>query len=268
MAEQLNPGTTAVLEHVQPLAPLQPEVVRSTPEREARLRTLLGMEYDYARESGLVDYFDYNPTTGEDGLVHTLAGDTDVLGIPGGFHHEESGKQLGGVVTDEAGNERYATRVDREHLETAKSSTRRWYRHRPGEPYIARIAINDRTKLSVHKTPEGKSTLEPAKNAMFPKEYDALAVLQAVRQAYHTSDIPNARHAIDDRGRPALVTEGQAVLIDGKTTMPIRLVLNPDTYRVRTAIPIISGKHGLMDLTDEQMMAHATYRTPTSSLRS
>jgi hypothetical protein len=114
---------------------------------------------------------------------------------------------------------------------------------------------------------DGKMHVEPAKNAMYPKEYDALAVMQAVRMAYESSDPAAAQPGVDDRGRPTLIVEGRATLIDGVSTMPIRLVINPENKRVRTAYPLIRGKTGIMDLTEEQMVAHMGYQTPTSSLR-
>lgn len=240
------------------------------PEREARLQQLLGVDYDYAHEAGLVGLFDYDPKTGEDGLMHTLAGEIDTghgdVAIPGGFHHEASGK-VWGMVSGPDGSERPANRVERGHLEEANSAHRKKYRERPAEPYLAQVALQDRPKMAFTQGVDGTMYVEPAKNAMYPKEYDALAVMQAVRMAYESSDPAAARPGVDGRGRPVLINDGRATLIDGVSTMPIRLVINPENKRLRTAYPLIRGKTGIMNLTEEQMMAHVGYQTPTSSLR-
>jgi len=252
-------------------APSSPEAAAALQERDAKLHQLLGLEYDYAQSAGLVDMFDYNPQTGEDGLIHTLAGDIDTgedgtVAIPGGFHHEESG-QLWGTITSGSSEERQVTRVDRSHLEDAPSSHRRHYRERPGEPYLAQVAIGDRPKMTVAATGEG-TKLQPVKNAMYPQEYDALAVMQAVRSAYETQDPAATRPGVDHRGQSVIVTKGEATLIDGVSKMLIRLIINPENGRVKSAIPLVSGKNGIMDLSEAQMMEHATYQTPTSAVRS
>jgi hypothetical protein len=105
---------------------------------------------------------------------------------------------------------------------------------------------------------------------MFPQEYDGLAVMQAVRQAKESSAAAPGTLSEDDQGQPVLVKDGQATMIDGVTQMPIRLILNADTQRVRAAYPLTQGRAALMGkggLTEEQMMAHATMQTPTSAVR-
>jgi hypothetical protein len=251
-------------EYAQLLAP------ESTPERDAALQQLLGVDYDYAKQSGLIDVFDYDPATNEDGLLHMLVGDMEEtvggVPIPSGFHHEPSAETSGAVATS-PGETQLATRVDRDHLEGGNSEHRKKYRERPAEPYLAQVAIGNQPKMEFVKDKEGAMQAVRAKTAMYPKEYDALAVMQTVRQARDTSEGLNGRVSVNARGETVIVTDGTAKMIDGVTDMPIRLVLNPKNMRVKAAYPIIKGKTGIMNLTEEQMMAHATYQTPTSSLR-
>lgn len=239
--------------------------------REERLKKLFGLEYGYVESSGLADLFYYNPETGEDGLVHTLAGDADPseggVAIPGGFHHEESGKIWGTITDPETGEERDTTRVEREHLEAGNSEYRKRFRERRAEPFLAHVAIADQPKMALTKDKKGDTHFGPAKVAMYPKEYDSLAVMQTVRTAYENFDPAEAREGINDRGNPVLIVQGKAILIDGVTTMPIRMVLDKETKKIMTAHPIISGKAALMNLTEDQMVQHMTYQTPTSSIR-
>ncbi|HSX34237.1 MAG TPA: hypothetical protein VLF62_01160 [Candidatus Saccharimonadales bacterium] len=229
------------------------EQAASTPERDAQLKELFGVDYDYAHDSGIIDMFDYRPAEGVDGLMHTFAGDVET----GGFHHEPSGKVLGNVTLPN-GEEVPAREVDRSHLEGANSAHSRWYKERPAEPFLAKIALDGRPKMQLTKAPNGEQHLMHTRNAMFPNEYDALGVAQAVRQAVNTQDESKARASVDSYGEPVVVTQGEAVLIDGVSKMPIRLILNADTKRVKAAFPMISGKKGIMDLEPEQMWAHAT----------
>jgi hypothetical protein len=246
----------------------QPRTPELTPEREALLQQMLGTDYDYAKQSGLIDVFDYDPATNQDGLLHILTGDMEETAggvpIPSGFHHEPSAQAGGSVVSGEVPS----AQVDRSHLEDANSEHRKKYRERPAEPYLAQVAIGGQPKMEFVKNAEGTMQAVRAKSAMYPQEYDALAVMQSVRQARDTSEGLNGRVSVNARGETVIITNGTAKMIDGVTDMPIRLVLNPKNMRVKSAYPIVKGKTGLMNLTEDQMMAHATYQTPTSSLRS
>jgi hypothetical protein len=233
-----------------------PEQTPSTPERDGHLQELLGVDYDYAQESGLVDMFDYRPEEGIDGLMHTLAGDVET----GGFHHEPSGEVLG-TVTLPGGQEVPAREVDRTHLEGANSAHSRWYAERPAEPYLAKIALDGRPKMQITKAPDGTEHLMHTRNAMYPKEYDALGVMQAVKQAVNSVDESKSRESVDSYGEPVIVAQGEATLIDGTSKMPVRLILNGETKRVKAAFPMVSGKKGIMNLDQEQMLAHATGKT-------
>jgi hypothetical protein len=234
------------------------------PDRENVLHELLPYDYDYAKESGLIDMFDYDPATGDDGLLHTLAGNTETgpngAVLPHGFHHEESGRVVWGMVRDQAGNERPVTRVERGHLETANNATRRRYAERLAEPYMGHVAIGDRKKMAVRRNPDtGEVSFEATPSAMYPKEYDALAVMQAVRQAYENRDRAFDRETVDHRGDRILINEGQAVLIDDKSTMTIRLVINPKNMKIKSAFPSGLKRSGIMNLTEEQFREHMTY---------
>jgi hypothetical protein len=126
------------------------------------------------------------------------------------------------------------------------------------EPYLAKVAIDDRPKMEFTTAADGSQYLAQTRAAMYPREYDALGVMQAVKQAVDTQDKTAARQSVDAHGEPVIVTKGEATLIDGVSKMPIRLILNADTGRVKTAFPMISGKNAIMDLTPDEMWRHAT----------
>jgi hypothetical protein len=231
--------------------------------REASLRQLLpGTDYDDAVRLGVVDMFEYNPETGEDGLVHTLAGiitpGEDGAYVLEGFHHEESGNQHWGRVP---GDSRYATRVETEHLETEPGSKRRRYERFPAEPYLGQVAIGDRPKYTFVDDPKGGGKkLVRTNNTMYPQAYDGMAVLRTIQVAYEGRDPRQDQPAVSQKGEPVLVNTSSAPMIDGKTPMEIRLVMNAETGRIKTAVPIIRGsKPGAMKLTDDELRQHMTY---------
>src|SRR5205085_2908411 len=91
----------------------------------------------------------------------------------------------------------------------------------------------------------GQSKVEEAKSAMFPKEYDPLVVMQAIRIALQTRN----RSADREVSNGFLVGEGYAPLIDERSTMKIRLVLDPKTEKVIAAYP--TGRYkGIMKLSE------------------
>lgn len=225
--------------------------------REENLRRLLPYDYDYAEDSGLIDMFYYDENTGEDGLIHTLAGEV-VTGEGGGFvgegfHHEDSGGIVWPTVIDKHGV-RPMTRVDRSHLETANSEERAKYREFPFEPHLARVVIGDLVKRSVRLDPKsGEYITTPAKNAMYPKEYDALAVMQAVRMARESRDPSTDIMVKSPKGRDLIMSRGKALLLDGESTMDIKLMLDPSTEKVISAYPITKKRPGIMKLTEERV---------------
>jgi hypothetical protein len=239
-----------------PELPLQTD----EPAREHILRELLPYDYDYAADSGLLDVFYYDQASGEDGLLHTLAGTlhTDHQGnaVPEGYHHEPSGEAV--WPTTLVNNEPLpSTRVDRAYVEAMPSKRRAKYREYPFEPYAATVVVNGLRKMTINSDPKtGEKRLVSAKNNMYPKEYDALAVMQAVRIARETRDTTKDTDSTDNRGRPVVVAEGSAPLIDGITPMRIRMILDKETGRVMTAIPQTPQSPGSMKLTPEQIDHH------------
>lgn len=232
---------------------IYPTAVRG---REEVLRDLLPYDYDYAKDAGLVDMFYYDAKTGEDGLLHTLAGNTRTGEggfISEGYHHEESGETAWPKVVDEHGVARPTTRVDRSHLEDANSQERRKYREYPFEPYQGQVVINGLKKMSVHIDPEtGARSIVPAKNTMFPQEYDALAVMQTARAAYENRDTATEQLTQDSNGDPVIVSVGYAPMMDGKSQMPVKLVMDAESLKIKSAIPVTKRKPGVMKLTPEQ----------------
>jgi hypothetical protein len=230
--------------------------------REAALRRLLPYDYDYAKDNGLIDMFYYDPDTGEDGLMHTLAGQTvvnkDGAHVSQGFHHEPSAEYIWPELVDNEGQTRVSTRVERDHLNTMSADKRRQFKQYPYEPYKAQVVINGLRKMTIMTDPKtGKRTLTWARTTMYPHEYDALVVMQAVRMAYEGRNTENDELTEDENGQAALVNVGQAVLIDGKTPMNIRLIMDPATHKIKTAIPTMPNKPGVMKLTQEQADKYA-----------
>lgn len=221
------------------------------PEREAMLRALLdppvieGAEsghfgnYEYAVDSGLIDVFEYNPETGRDGIEHLLLGDVTVrangMTNVGGLHLNPN---------PEYALEVHGSFIQEPDLSTQKS--RRVHRQYPFEPYIAEVTVKGTKKYSTHRDEEGNVVVRHTNNTMFPKEYDALAAMQAVRIARDTRD-PSLDIPIPEEpgGR---FGKGYVPLIDGETLMPVNLVLN-ENDEVVSAFPCAKGS-GYMKLTD------------------
>lgn len=216
--------------------------------REELLDQLLPYDYDYAQQAGLIDMFYYNPKTGEDGLAHTFVGTVNEEGgekMVQGFHHEPSG-DLGTSKSS----------VDRTHLESLNSKKRASFKEFPLEPYNARVEVQGFKKYTITEDEDGHVEKRATKNSMFPKEYDALAVLQSIHNAYQGRDVSHDTDSIDDRGRPVKVAIGEAPLMDGENTMKIKLIMddNPDPKqrKIYTAIPVVPQRPGTMRLTAEE----------------
>jgi hypothetical protein len=90
---------------------------------------------------------------------------------------------------------------------------------------------------------------------MFPSDYDALAVMQAIRIARDTRDTSRDK-IIEATGssRAVIRTEGKVPLIDGKSFMTIKFILDKDSGKVITAFPKIRDKP-IMGLGEEEMWA-------------
>ena len=252
-----------------------PPVIYEKPQpdthRDEVLRQLLPYDYDYAQQEGLIDLFYYNPLTGADGLIHTLAGDKKAVPMPEtekqgeannglveGFHHEPSGEIVWPTIVDENGAYP-STRVDRSALGAMTGKKRKKFKEYPFEPYTApRVVIKGLVKYSLQPdaaNPEDRKV--PVRNSMYPNEYDTLAVMQAIKQAYLSRDpAEDIDIGVSESGMKMLLAEGHAVLIDGKTPMRIRMILEADSKRVLTAIPIVGSTPGLMKLEAKDADSH------------
>lgn len=240
-------GSTATLELDKPPYALS---------REEKLRLLLPYDYEYAVESGLIDIFYYDEQSGSDGLLHTLVGErrSGPLGIMGqGFHHEESGAQLSPRTIMGSGEVTASTRVDESHLEGANAKRRKQFAQYPGDYYSARVSIHNLPKENLVEDPDtGKIVAKPINNGMYPKEYDAMAVLQTIRIAYESRDTSQDVLKSSAQLGNVLVNQADVVLLDGKSTITIRLVMDAESKKIQTAIPIVNGP--VMKLTREALM--------------
>lgn len=222
--------------------------------RDAQLRQLLGNDYDFARDSGLIDVFYFDPETGQDGLLHTLSGNIRVGSeeerVPEGFHHEPSGVALG------------KGEVDRTHLAGKSPSDKRRFAEFPYEPYSARVRVDGKDKVSLTTDSKtGKPVVRKATNGMYPKEYDALAVMQTVKRARDERDKAADVRKVNPNGREVMYNEGAVTMLDDKTPMRIRLVMEPDTDKVITAYPVF--KPGAMKLSREAVRHYLLDSTVT-----
>lgn len=210
--------------------------------RDVVLHDLLATDYEFAKDSGLLDKFYLDPKAGQDALLHILTGDietNDTGGIiPGGFHHEPSARD--GL-----------TYVERDHIEHRRKADARDYIEVPYNPYAAQIVIEGFRKTRHTKDGiTGELTPRPVNNGMFPKEYDALTVMQAIWQALETRDTSK-----DRQSGKYIITEGRAMLLDGETTMKLRLCLDEETGKVISAFPTSLTK-SKMRLTNEDKQKH------------
>lgn len=220
--------------------------------RDTALHELLGTDYDFADESGLLNLFYFNPGTGEDGLMHVLGGEYLVgedgtKRSPRGFHHEPSAEAAWAHDASGKRMEKVTTYVDRSHLERKNPQKRKEFVELPYEPYHARVVIDGLRKITTNR---GKNV--ETNNSMFPKQYDALAVMQTIRIALSTRD--TSKDKIDEKNA-VVQTEGVAPMLDGKSTMRIRLILDMHSGKVMSAYPVAS-KQETMNLSRELTKEH------------
>lgn len=242
---------TVLVEHSTPS--VSQEVLPSQLTREDLVRALLDpptevdgqsyhySNYEFARESGLLDTFYYNPETGEDALVHILAGDvkTSPSGAVevAGFHHESS------AVHPE-------TYVDLKPLEGKNRQDLRDFQRYPFEPYNTHVVIEGYPKGSVFKKAEDGS-ISRTQSSMFPQEYDALTVLQSIRLAKDKRDTSQDRPGPDN----TIIAEGDAPMLDGESAMRIKLILDANTKQVVAAFPRPKRK-GIMHMQPGDVERH------------
>lgn len=190
-----------------------PETQSLLARRDLVARELLGIDYDYAKSRGLLDMFYCDPVIGEDGFLHVFAGmaysNQEGGVIPAGFHHEPSS----------ASEDTY---VDREHLQHGTSRDRKEHVERLYESFTAKTIIQ-----GFEKGPT---------SSMFPNQYDALTVLEAIKQAKESAPPPEKTSA------GLLVSQGEATMIDGQSKMRIRLILDSTGEKIVSAFPVSSQR--------------------------
>ncbi len=269
---------------------INPHPTSATPEslhrldqevRQHVLEQMLGSDFDYAREHGLIDLFAYDPVKEQDGILHVLAGavetDTDGNKIRSGLHSEAGASRVWNPreASDEAGHRTYVDTgyVDRLKDELEKTtgkrrdsikSTIRQFTPEPFEPHAARVVIDDEYKGKFVRNENGEYERKIVDSVMFPREYDVLMVLKSIAEAYNTrdpqSDTPNdAGYEVNDTGL--------ALMLDGKHSMRVRLVLDPETKKIVTAHPL--DRKPVMKLSPEDVQLHLDLTDkPTSLIRS
>jgi hypothetical protein len=212
------------------------KITQAAVAHEAALRELMPLDYDDAVQNGIVDAFYFNPETGQDGLVHVLAGDnkTNRAGVViknAGFHHAPSGEEAWPWVLDANGEAIPSTRTTHE------------YKRREFEPYEANIVIGGlikETQRFNHRTGQNERTSSP--NSMFPKEYDAFMVAKGVAEAARSRNkandrvLPNLSH-----GRQVVEATTKMRLIDGSRRMKVSLLLDRETGKIITAYPLVES---------------------------
>lgn len=238
---------TQALETPQPLLPEQSEVIA---EREAALMSLLDPSdggqpmtnhpnYEYAKDAGLIDMFYFDPVTGEDGLRHVLEGDMYISDNGArkvtGFHHEPSSNHPD-------------TYIDYDHLAEKQGKELRDYRRSLFGPYNAPVVVKGYPKNVVSKNEDGSIRTVSSKSAMFPNEYDQLAIMQAAKIALENRDPQNDE--ISDTG--TIIADGFAPMLDGERQMKLRFFLDADTHKIRSVFPVVR-RSDTRPMTDEQI---------------
>lgn len=198
--------------------------------------------YEFAKDSGLLDIFYFDPETGEDGLRHILEGDVrhgeNGAREVAGYHHEPSAQGPD-------------TFVDYEALSKKNSRGMRDYKRFPFSPYNAPVVIKGYAKSVLQRREDGSFEEITSKSSMFPEEYDALAVMQAARIALETRDTRNDEKA----DKNLIVSEGFAPMLDGEHHMKLKLWLDADTGQLVTAFPIVKRSTS-PSLTKEEINQH------------
>lgn len=223
-----------------------PETVMSL--RDQKLQELLGTDYEFAQDEGLIDIFRYDPETGEDGLMHLLAGNVEASPegklIAMGYHHGPSP-----AILQAAGLGGGDTRVLDIDTTPMGWKERRNYQRDPYEAYRAPVEIAGLPKLTVSRN---GSELKPVDNSMYPDEYDPLTVLRIVKFAHDNRDV--SQDTIVERpGGFRIVNNATAPMLDGEHQMKIRLVMD-ESGKIITAIP--NQRTNIMKLTRTDVKQH------------
>lgn len=176
--------------------------------------------YEYARDSGLIDLFYYDPVSGDDGLLHTLQGEVVTFDngavTAAGYHHESSSRKLG-------------TFVDRESVEELPSNKRRNFRDDPYGPYNAVVYVEGYRKALVQRHPKTGQVLRVhSGSTMFPREYDALAVMQAARLGLEGANLEHGK----EKAERFIVVDGEAPSLHPDKPIPLRYFLHKPAYQM------------------------------------
>lgn len=242
-----DPGLESIASDVTP----EKHIAYMDAAREAELRRLLDPpvtdhygkslsygNYDYACSSGLIDEFAHDPEKGYDGLMHILVGQArkaDGKMEVGGFHINHDPDYVGEV---------YHNAEDRSDIDAMSGKHRRQYIVRPFEPRKAQVVVSGYKKDRFETDKEGKQRPVRLGSTMFPAEYDPLAALQAIRIAKNSRD-----RSADIVSPGKIEAVGMAPMIDGKTQMPIRLIMTSDE-KIITAYPRVK-EAGYMKLSHQ-----------------
>lgn len=229
--------------------------------REEKVRQLLGTDYEYARDSGLLDIFHYDPETGEDGLMHVLSGEVvqspDGFIVARGFHHEPSARlmQEGLDIREE-----HKTKDITPPVDELPSKLRRDFRRGDFEPYKAYVQIKGRKKLDLASLERGDDDPHLSASGMFPEEYDPLTVLQTIKIARDNRDItkdkighlPHHRRIGNYEARAPLLNADPTksmdeILADPRTSMKIRLIMDKEGKIISAYPAQKGGKIGMSD---------------------
>ncbi|HTE21473.1 MAG TPA: EndoU domain-containing protein [Candidatus Limnocylindria bacterium] len=191
--------------------------------------------YETAVKTGLLDAFYYDLETGQDAILHILAGDTwedPKTGARqvGGYHHEPSALLP-------------TTSVDTERMARKGGGSGR-LAHHPFGTYKNYVVVDGFRKKQL--------------NTMFPSEYDAFAVLQTIKLARDNRDTSQDKEANNPK---YVYNDVEMPLLDGRTTVNVRLVMDGESRQIITAMPLGAGR-GLEGQTPEDIQRHLGLEDP------
>lgn len=246
-------GTIGIQDEWDQLLDQQSRMAELQARREAVMHNLLiPSDFLFAERTGLMNQFYIDPVTGEDGLLHMLSG-SEATGPDGSIVY-------GGYHLESASQDSNLTRVNTNHPEVNSRKHRNRFVRFPFEPYQAHTIIGGYEKSTLHlDLNTGEYSVVPSKSQMFPEQYDALAVIRSVIQARDN------RNRFNDKIVPGTMNpntysivndEATTIMLDGKTPMKIRLILDASTQKIISAYPLANRVSEMMKLTPEEVQRH------------